>query len=80
MLAPKSIDFVKDILNAVGVTFGFPGSVTGIAEPAAQVAAAGANEDARSPGEEPFSLNALENLGNPDQSTTRFLGWPRRLA
>jgi len=80
MLAPKSIDFVKDILNAVGVTFGFPGSVTGIAEPASQVAAAGANEDARSPGEEPFSLNALENLGNPDQSTTRFLGWQRRLA
>ena len=80
MLAPKHIDLAQYFLDLVRVPFGFPGSVSGIAEPASQVAAAGAHEDARSPGEEPFSLNALENLGNPDQSTTRFLGWPRRLA
>ena len=72
MFGPKRIDFAQYFLDRVRVPFGLPGSVSGIAEPASQVATAGANEDARSPGEEPFSLNALENLGNPDQSTTRF--------
>jgi hypothetical protein len=80
MFAPKHIDLAQYFLDLVRVPFGLPGSVSGIAEPASQVAAAGANEDARSPGEEPFSLNALENLGNPDQSTTRFSGLRRRLA
>lgn len=79
MFGPKRIDFAQDFLDRISIPFGLPGSVSGITEPASQVAAAGANEDARSPGKEPFSLNALENLGNPDQSTTRFSGWRRTL-
>jgi len=72
MFGPKRIDLAQYFLDRMSVPFGFPGSVSGIAEPASEVAAASANEDARSPGKEPFSLNALENLGNPDQSTTHF--------
>lgn len=62
MFGPKRIDFAQYFLDRMSVPFGLPGSVSGIAEPASQVATAGANEDARSSGKEPFSLNALENL------------------
>lgn len=65
---PKVFDLPKDFFDAQGVTFGFPGRVAGIAIPTAQIAAAGANKNARRTSQEAFALNALENLGNPDQS------------
>lgn len=65
----KVLDLAEDFRNAEAVSFGFPGCVAGIAEPAAQIASAGSYENARCPGQETFSLNTLKNLGNPDQST-----------
>lgn len=52
--------------------FGFPGCVAGIAIPAAQIATAGADKNAGGSGQETFTLYALKNLGNPDQSAARY--------
>ena len=70
MLDPKRFDLMHDFLDAVARAFGFPGCIAGVAVPAAQVAAARADEDARSPSEKTFTLDALKYLGNPDQSKT----------
>lgn len=52
----ESLDFLEDFFDGAVLAFGPPGGVGGVAEPAAEVAAAGADEDAGRAGEEAFAL------------------------
>lgn len=61
------IDGFEDRFEGLLFTFGFPRGVPGVAEPAAEVAAAGANKEAWGACEHPFTLNAFENFCDPNQ-------------
>jgi hypothetical protein len=54
----------EDLVNFFGIAFRIPRSVGRIAKPASQIAAAGADKNARDSGESPFALDAMENFGD----------------
>lgn len=72
VLDSKALDLFEDFRDAVGGSFGFPGGIAGVAIPTAEIAAAGTDENAGRSGQETFTLYALKNLGNPDQSAARY--------
>jgi len=70
VLDAKPLDLTEDLLDAEAISLGLPRSIRGIAKPAPEIAAARSDENTRRAGQKTFTLNTLENLGNPEQTTT----------
>lgn len=63
---------IDNCIHIPGVPLGFPGGVSGVAEPASEVASAGSNEDAGGACQFALTLDAVENFRDPDHAGLNF--------